>query len=910
MFYRTLPLAAVLLAAGMPTLHAGARVQAPDARWKTIPTAHYRIHHPDRPDFAAFARQVAGKIEGIHKLLEQEVGHSLSGPTDVLIQNPAAAANGMVMPLSQRPTVTLWTEPVESDSSIGHESDWVELLVLHELVHLHHLSFEDRKPGIMDRLPSPLKTNAIVRKAPTWVSEGYATQLEGRLTGSGRPHGAYRAMVLRLRALEGRMPSYAGLSSRDADALGGTPYLIGSAYLEWLEGRHPSQPRILQDLWKRMSSSRYPTFASAFKATFGEGPEDAYNRFKAELTHTALEFERRQRAAGLREGEIWGQIPGGSLSDLSISPDGGHLLAAVRGGSEKGGLHVWELNAKPVDAKEREKADKKDPDLPSPAAVLRPERKPAHTLRRANGFGLEQPRWERDGSVRFTTRHADGEGVFHRVTDTWKPLPPVKAQGTVQLLDPRRSGNDWVVSAAGKDLVLPFEPFGPLAWDASRKVAYASTPVEGVLNLVRLPFDPASAAPFGDRELLTRTLAGAAYPAPTSDGKALYFALFTAKGTEIRKLDLTQASPVPGTPSLEASPFVPDAVLSKADQASRVPAPVEPPAARPYDALESHAMNLRTGYVFSPSGRALQVGLGGNDVLGQLSWQALASIGLPNEHGMGPRGATIGAAWRGWSWSPSIQGFSILEKPSVQRFAPVPNLDCERRGAEFALTREWMAFPHIGSLKISAATERHEMLNGKGITRTIYGGDLHQETGFTWQVFGASAAARIQAQKGRTESADWHLHREELRASASLYDFDLSLEAEVGRMSGNPSFLDRFSLGGQSAGLLGQSLEATAVFQPALPANLATGDRFERWRVSSGPFYVEGLAVWDEWMGRPAYTRVAGLELKGEFSKLPILRDIVQRLLGRPEIRIGLHRPLDGVMKDRTVFTFAYINRF
>lgn len=910
MIHRILPLAAALLAAGSPTLRAGSRVQAPDARWKTIPTAHYRIHHPDRPDFEAFARRVASQIEGIHGLLEREVGHALGGPTDVLIQNPAAASNGMVMSFSKRPTVTLWTEPLESDTEISHESDWVELLVLHELVHLHHLSFEDRKPGILDRMPSALKVNAIARKAPTWVSEGYATQLEGRLTGSGRPHGAYRAMVLRLRASQGLMPSYRGLSSREADALGGTPYLIGSAFLDWLEHSRPSQPRILQDLWKRLSSSRYPTFASGFKATFGEEPEEAYNRFQAELTHTALELERRMKVMGLREGEVWGRIPHGSLADLSLSPDGTHLLARVRGGAEKGGLHVWSLEAKTVDAEERAKADKKDPDLPAPAQELRPERKPTHTLRSANGFGLERPTWTADGTVAFTTRKANGEGIFHRATDTWTPLPATPRPLTTRLLHPRREGNAWVVDVDGRTLPLPFEPFGPLAWDTPRKVAYASTPLDGVLNLVRVSFDPAATQPFGTREPLTRTLGGAAYPAPTPDGKGLYFALLDAKGTEIRHLDLTQGPLPAATLTPEAAPFVPDAVLSAADQPSRVPATVEPPAGRPYSALETHATNLRTGYVFSPSGRALTLGAGGTDVIGKLSWQAQGAIGLPGEHGMGPRGASLGAAWRGWSWAPSFQAFSVLERPSGQRFEPVVGLDRERRGAEVTLTREWLAFPQVGSLKLSAAHERVDLLPGAQATRTVTGADLNQDAAFTWHAFGAGASARLQGQKGRTDGLDWNLRRALVSAYASYEGFDVSAEAESGRLGGSPTRLDRFTLGGQSAGLLGRSLEATSVFQPALPTHLATGDRFERWRVSTGPFYVEGVALWDAVGQRPAYTRVAGFEVKGDFTKLPILRDIAQRVLGRPELSLGLHRPLDGAMKGRTVFTLALVNRF
>ena len=56
-------------------------------------------------------------------------------------------------------------------------------------------------------------------KAPRWVLEGYATYVEGRVTGSGRPNNAWRAAMLRQFALEGRLPSYAA-AQRDGGRMG------------------------------------------------------------------------------------------------------------------------------------------------------------------------------------------------------------------------------------------------------------------------------------------------------------------------------------------------------------------------------------------------------------------------------------------------------------------------------------------------------------------------------------------------------------------------------------------------------------------------------------------------------------------------------------------------------------------
>ncbi len=76
-----------------------------------------------------------------------------------------------------------------------------------------------------------------------------------------------------------------------------------------------------------------------------------------------------------------------------------------------------------------------------------------------------------------------------------------------------------------------------------------------------------------------------------------------------------------------------------------------------------------------------------------------------------------------------------------------------------------------------------------------------------------------------------------------------------------------------------------------------------------GPFtaYLEHTAVWDDPGPRPAAQRVAGLELDSRRLALPM--DVVRRLAGNLSFTLGLHRPLDGAMKGRTVGTLSVIVR-
>src|SRR5437867_7130680 len=175
--------------------------QAPSAPWRTIETAHFRVHFP--APFEPWARHAAAAIESIHERVTEAVGWRPGQPIEVLIGDPQATSNGMAFPFLDRPAVVLWASPPEPESGIGWWTDWMEDLVVHEVTHIVHLGRpRNRSRGILARL-SPLPVGPVLLKSPRWLSEGYATLIEGELTGSGRPASSFRAMVLRRFAMDG-----------------------------------------------------------------------------------------------------------------------------------------------------------------------------------------------------------------------------------------------------------------------------------------------------------------------------------------------------------------------------------------------------------------------------------------------------------------------------------------------------------------------------------------------------------------------------------------------------------------------------------------------------------------------------------------------------------------------------------
>ena len=71
--------------------------------------------------------------------------------------------------------------------------------------------------------------------------------------------------------------------------------------------------------------------------------------------------------------------------------------------------------------------------------------------------------------------------------------------------------------------------------------------------------------------------------------------------------------------------------------------------------------------------------------------------------------------------------------------------------------------------------------------------------------------------------------------------------------------------------------------------------------------YAERSTVWQDAFPRPAAQRVAGLELDSRGLGLPL--DILRRLSGNLSFSVGVHRPLDGIMKGRTVGTVSLLLR-
>lgn len=716
--------------------------QGPDADWRTLETRHFRLHYPAPAE--AWTLHIAARLEAIRERVSAEVGYEPEVIADILVMDPQASPNGSAIPFMRRPRMVLWTTPPPPGSLLGNYRDWGEVLTVHEDVHLVHMLRPSRNRW--QRLSARwVPIGPITRKSPRWLIEGYATVLEGQLTGFGRPNGELRAAILRRKAQLGELPSYQALDG-DQRWYGRTmAYLMGSAYLEWLLEREGEAS--LRDLWRRLSAVQNRSFDDAFSGVFGDSPRTLYNRFQAELTYRALRLEE-ELVPSLRQGELWQDLTW-STGAPAISPDGERMALVLRSRDRPSRLVVWSTGVD-EEAEDRwreavEELRRRDP-LDVPAVRRQPlTREAIHQLTGHHGAELYTPRWMPDGrSLLFVRFEPDPQGFLHPDLFRWTP-----EQGRVERLtrgadlrdaDPAPDGRHAVAvrhrhgqsqlvrvelaSGAIEPLTSPtigeiyaqprFSPDGQrLAFVRHRQGAWAlivrelasgserrlPTAERGMIAHPAWSADGRAVfATLGERGrvevhalpldpaaapyAVTRTFGAALSPAPTPDGEALFFLSLEADGLDLRRLEFdAEANPLPEFPPADALASHP-----ALQPALPAPAPVVPELA------VSELQDARPYGIGRQEWRALA---GGSRGPGGRSWLVGARggdivgrlnylVGISAAEGL-LEGGSAALRWRGWPIELGVHLFAGDERPSRQPTSVAGlgrGLDARRSGAE------------------------------------------------------------------------------------------------------------------------------------------------------------------------------------------------------------------------------------
>ena len=831
---------------GLVLVAATVGAQEPHEEWRTIETKHFRVHYPKQ--FEAWATRAASRLESVRDAVVAEVGFAPEQVTDVAVIDPIAEANGQTIPLLDTPRMIFFAEPPGPETQIGEYSDWIDLLAVHETAHLVHLLRPSRSPfeRLIERWLLPV--NPIVLRAPRWIFEGYATVIEGRITGSGRPSGSMRAAILRKWALEGRLPTYGQLDS-DRRFLGmSMAYLMGSAFLEWLEQR--SGPDAMRHMWARLTARQRRSFDAAFIGVYGERPDKLYGEFVAQLTESAVALARERPP---REGDLWQETARAS-GDLAVAPDGKSLAMVLRNERREAKLVVLSTGPNEEEgksAKRLEKILKRDPEDVAPARTKPLPREPLHTLEPSDGGDVSDPRWTRDGkSIVYTHKQPDLDGVLHNDLFRWTPETGENVRVThladVKDADPMpdgkrcvavrgRNGFSQIVFVDGETgAVVPVnEPSleivyshprasvdGKLAWAEHRGgvwrvgdaigafspewgkdgALYTAVAARGFIDIAK------------DGIPVTHTLGAAMNPAPSPDG-SLYFMSLEPDGFVVRKLDdvgrvLNPSRPAEGRSYVPALPPEPAKPIALRD---------EPVKAHDYG-LGRQELSTFFGGVHTSFENTYEAGVRLGDFVGRLDSLLIASN----------RGAALATVWRGWPVDVGAHLFALRHGD---------------RGGELRAT--WNAEFPLSRMRVSAGTLWcNECRTGFSPSE--------RNDGLKPVLHFAEASFRVRQR--RIDSAR-HL-RATARAAFRAGGLELAGALTQGR---------RMSVGGAAASIEPQSFFIERILDPALDrdALLAEHYRGERAELRSGPFAAF-------WQRHSASRTIDVYGLEGTFNRDPL----------------------------------------
>jgi hypothetical protein len=911
--------------------------------WRTVQTEHFDVHYP--AEMSAWTLDVVSRLEAVHDSVRSVVGYAPGRRVRIIVEDPSSSANGSAYSFLDEPTISLWPTPPDPRSNIGHNRGPGEQLVIHEFAHIAHLTRPSRNPrGDLWMRFLPVRIGPVARRAPRWVTEGYATYIEGRLTGSGRPHSAIRAAVLRQWALEGRLPSYPQLSASSAFYGQSMAYLAGSAFLEWLVERRGEAS--LDQLWRRMSARQNRSFATAFAGVYGGAPHELYGAFTVDVTARALEARRQiAEAGGTVAGDTVQRLYWGT-GDPAVSPDGERMAVVLRGaaGTEPR-VVVWRTRDEPgdsADAKERSRLLSRD-SLDVPDVRWRPRPRTAlATLLPVDGRGHDAPRFMPDGArILLVRQEPIGGGASRPDLFLWswkeKRLRRVTRGAGIRHADPSPDGRsaaavrcaggvcDLVrVDLAGGAVFLvaagaPERVFYRPRWSPDGSAIAVSVQERGRWRVelvdpatgARRPADPddganrydASWRP-GGRDLvvvserggvanlelldpvartartLTRVTGAALAPEATRGGEVFFLSMH-AGGMDLNRIR---------TDSAGAAPVILPATLAPVAPRVAEGAPVAIPRA-PVPEPRRYGIGPRTTRILPMGGYdtdGISVGgmMSSTDPIGRLALMARAIVSTNDA----TAGGSLAATWRGWRPAATAELFA-MELPGAPEDGARPSY----LGATLSADAPWRAGGAAHRLQggvSGGALEGDERVLGFA----EYGAALsRRRAGRT-----LTARLRMNAAAGSTAGTGWARGVGSAGLGLNAWRMELRADGSYGRVSGGAPAFEALAAGGGANPLVDDAALAQRIPMPAAPFGVVAGRDLATWRLSTR---VAGVTpfLWGAAADGSHY-RIAGLEAE--------LATGFNNVVGMPGMRLtaGLGVPLDEPARHepRAYFSVTY----
>ena len=890
LFGRVLSAAAYLVCSAPPAC--AQLFERPWLSWHTVHAGQFDVHYPSR--LTSWAQFVAARLPAVDTAVTRLVGFAPPQRLQIVVEDPFDISNGFAFTILDNPVIVFWASPPDPRDDIGQFRTWGEMLATHEFGHVAHLTRPSRNPftRTMWRL-APLAVGPIAYRSPRWVIEGYATYVEGVVTGTGRPHGVWRPATLRQWAIEGRLPNYAQLSSWSDFQGGDFAYLAGSAFFEWLARRNGDSS--LVEVWRRLTARTNRSFDEAFTGVYGDPPAVLYDRFSAQITADAVGIDSALTRVGLVEGTMVQHLVR-ATGDPTISKDGKRAALVLRPFGHLPRVVVWSTAPEPdtLERKAQERLLRRDPeDVPARRIYPLPKRSLATLLAR-DGRSYEDPRWLADGKRLLlwrATRRPDGSlepelylwdtdgGGVRRLTnhaDVRDADPSPDGRRAVALRCP--GGHCDVVTvelssgvvhlvAAGDVLTSYARPrWSPdgrtiavamqrdnrwriAVLDPSGGLPRFVDPEDGANRFDPSWLGPTSLVDVSDRggtpnleridfataaapvaRALTRVTGAAIAPEPNAADGSIWFLALHSRGYDVRQL----ASPTPLTeePSpLFDSRLVPVVVSTTSFVRAFAPSAITPPSGY---GLGPRTTRWFPGANIGTTGREATLALLNTDVVGRLSILAQGALGS----GDAWHGGSIEGVWRADRPELHLGGFiAQSDSRDLDLPAAIPIATDIRGGAlsiEYARSLDAWGARLSAGVSPEWVTQKPPLPIEIGFGRYLGFAGVRAAFRQIGDAFQLSESVAADGTIGETDGDSFN--RELVTAAfraATDYTLPLDLTATYGRVSSNAPPFELFSIGGLTSTLTPPAVLSQRVFMPALPATVATGDQLVTYRAAT-----------------------------------------------------------------------------
>lgn len=320
----------------------------PAANWRTLDTAHFSFHFPEK--LSGEASKLAAIAERLHPDMTKAAGYLPDGKTDVVLADDTDDANGLATVVGRNLVIINAAKPVPF-SSIADFGGWLETVFVHEYA---HVLFMDRRRGyaeltgkIFGKTGVPVSLPSAVAWfvasppnifLPPWIQEGSAVVYETLVTGRGRGNSTWYDTIYRAAVLENAFPPL--------DRLGGdypewpyysTRYIFGNAIMAEavgekgvgrmgeLAGAHGGRfPYFLEAAPRQVTGKSYPELYEEAKKSLVARYAPQLEQIRKEGLTPFVKITRDGRAIGAPR---W--LDPGHIAFTSVTPHGPPVLMAA-----------------------------------------------------------------------------------------------------------------------------------------------------------------------------------------------------------------------------------------------------------------------------------------------------------------------------------------------------------------------------------------------------------------------------------------------------------------------------------------------------------------------------------------------------------------------------------------------------